>query len=93
MGISLHEVRAKSTSCAAFNSALVEDILKAAHWNNETTFTSFYLRDMSGFFPSRSITSVPFQWPKPELAIDFWNCAYCLLPDFSGFVNSFRVFS
>ena len=49
VGISAHEVRAIASSWAAFNSAPVEDILKAAYWNNETTFTSFYLCDMSGF--------------------------------------------
>jgi len=49
VGISAHEVRAIATTWAAFNSTPVEDILKAAYWNNETTFTSFYLRDMSGF--------------------------------------------
>lgn len=49
VGISAHEVRAIATSWAAFNSAPVEDILKAAYWNSETTFTNFYLRDMSGF--------------------------------------------
>ena len=27
----------------------VEEILKAAYWNNETILTNFYLRDMSGF--------------------------------------------
>ena len=30
---------------------------------------------------SRSIVSVPFQWPKPQLAADFWgfwDYAYCL---------------
>ena len=48
-GISAHEVRALSASRAVFNSAPVEEILRAAYWNNETTFTSFYLRDMSGF--------------------------------------------
>jgi len=49
MGISAHEVRAIATSWAAFNSAPVEDILKAAYWNSETTFTNFSLHDMSGF--------------------------------------------
>ena len=49
VGISAHEVRAIATSWAGFNSAPVEDILRAAYWINETTFTSFYLCDMSGF--------------------------------------------
>ena len=49
VGISAGEVRAIASSWAAFNSAPVEDILNAAYWNNVTTFTSFYLRDMSGF--------------------------------------------
>ena len=36
-------------------------------------------------FLSRSIVSVPFQWPKPWWLADiwgFWNCAYCFPPDF-----------
>ena len=46
-GVSAHEVRALSTSWAAFNNVPTAEILKAAYWNNETTFSSFYLRDMS----------------------------------------------
>lgn len=49
VGISAHEVRAVAASWAVFNNAPMEDILKAAYWNNESTFTNFYLRNMAGF--------------------------------------------
>ena len=49
VGISAHEVRAIATSWAVFNSAAVGEILRAAYWNSETTFTSFYLCDWPGF--------------------------------------------
>ena len=34
-------------------------------------------------FLSRSIVSVPFQWPKPRWLVDFWgfwSCSYCFPP-------------
>jgi len=91
VGISAHEVRAIATSWAAFNAASVKDFLRAAYWNNETTSASSYLRDMLGF--SEQIHRLgPFQWPEPQLAIDFWNCANCFPQHFSGFAKSLRVF-
>ena len=79
-------MRALSASWAVFNSAPVEEIVRAAYWNNETTFASFYLR---------GIVSVPFQWLKPQLAADcwgFWDYAYCLpLGFFPGVVNSVNL--
>ena len=41
-----HDTRKLSTSWALFNGLYSEEILKAAHWASETTFTSFYLRDV-----------------------------------------------
>ena len=41
-----HDTRRLSTSWALFSGAPVSDILKAAHWAQETTFTSFYLKDV-----------------------------------------------
>ena len=41
-----HDTRKLSTSWALFNGLSSEEILKAAHWASETTFTSFYLRDV-----------------------------------------------
>ncbi|CAG2193950.1 unnamed protein product [Mytilus edulis] len=35
-----------STSWALFNGLSSQEILKAAHWSNETTFTSYYLKDV-----------------------------------------------
>ena len=44
--IKAHEVRALS-SWAFFDKALLNEILKAAVWNQSSTFAKFYLRDMS----------------------------------------------
>ena len=41
-----HDTRRLSTSWALFNGASLTEILQAAHWANETTFTSFYLKDV-----------------------------------------------
>ena len=42
-----HDTRKLSVSWALFNGATLEEILKAAHWTSESTFTSFYLKDVS----------------------------------------------
>jgi integrase len=42
-----HEVRAIATSIALSRSVSMENILRAAFWRNESTFSRFYLRDMS----------------------------------------------
>ena len=41
-----HDTRRLSTSWALFNGASVNDIIKAAHWSSENTFTSFYMKDV-----------------------------------------------
>ena len=45
--IKAHEVRAVSSSWAFFDRILLSEILKAAVWNQSSTFAKFYLRDMS----------------------------------------------
>ena len=40
-----HDTRKLSTSWALFNGLSAQEILKAAHWSAETTFTSLYLKD------------------------------------------------
>jgi len=42
-----HEVRAVATSLALLRSVSMENILRAAFWRNESTFSRFYLRDMT----------------------------------------------
>ena len=42
-----HEVRALSASWAFFNHVPLQDVLRAAVWRSETTFSSFYLRSMA----------------------------------------------
>ncbi len=42
-----HEVRAIATSLAILRSVSMENILRAGFWRNESTFSRFYLRDMS----------------------------------------------
>ena len=45
--IKAHEVRALSSSWAFFDKVPLNEILKAAVWNQSSTFAKFYLRDMS----------------------------------------------
>ena len=42
-----HEVRALSSSWTFFDKSPLSEILKAAVWNQSSTFAKFYLRDMS----------------------------------------------
>lgn len=41
-----HDTRRLSTSWALFCGVSADEILRAAHWSSETTFTSFYLKDV-----------------------------------------------
>ena len=45
--IMAHKVRAPSSSWAFFHKVSLNDILKAAVWNQSSTFAKFFLRDMS----------------------------------------------
>ena len=54
MEISAHEVRALSASWAYWNSISLDDVVRAAYWRSNTTFSSFYLRDLA---PIRDDTS------------------------------------
>ena len=45
--VTAHEVRAIATSWAAYNNAPFEEIMQAADWSGDTTFTSFYSRAMA----------------------------------------------
>ena len=45
--IKAHEVRALSSSWAFFDKVPLNEILKAAVWNQSSTFAKFYVRDMS----------------------------------------------
>ena len=45
--IKAHEVRALSSSWAFFDKVRLNEILKAVVWNQSSTFSKFYLRDMS----------------------------------------------
>ena len=45
--IKAHEVRAVSSSWAFFDKVPLNEILKAAVWNQSSTFAKFYLRGMS----------------------------------------------
>ena len=44
--VSGHEVQKFSASWAVFNSAPFDEIMQAAYWKSQTTFTSFYLKAM-----------------------------------------------
>ncbi|MCG7869396.1 MAG: hypothetical protein JAY74_23885 [Candidatus Thiodiazotropha taylori] len=54
MKISAHEVRALSSSWAYWNSVALDDVVRAAYWRSNSTFSSFYLRDLA---PIRQDTS------------------------------------
>ena len=45
--VSAHDVQKFSASWAAFNDAPFDEIMQAAYWKNQTTFTSFYLKAMA----------------------------------------------
>ena len=45
--VTAHQVRAMATSWAAFSGAKVDEVRKAAFWRGHTTFSSFYLRDLT----------------------------------------------
>jgi hypothetical protein len=45
--VSSHEVRALATSTAFYNNVAMEEVMKAARWANQSTFTTFYLRDVA----------------------------------------------
>ena len=46
-GVKAHQVRALAASWALHRNCSMEKILSACSWKNHTTFTSFYLRDMT----------------------------------------------
>lgn len=48
VGARVHELRAIASSLAVQATFKMEDVLNAASWKSSTTFTSFYLRDVSG---------------------------------------------
>ena len=45
--VKAHDVRAIATSTAFYGNVALSEILKAARWASQTTFTSFYLKDVS----------------------------------------------
>jgi hypothetical protein len=44
--INVHEVRAVATSTAFYGNVALHKMLKSVRWAQQTTFTSFYMRDM-----------------------------------------------
>ena len=45
--INAHEVRAISTSCAFLFNSSCSDVIQSVYWRGHSTFSSFYLRDLS----------------------------------------------
>ena len=43
-----HDVRAFAASKAFYGGVSTDQILQACHWKSHNTFTSFYLKDLSG---------------------------------------------
>ena len=48
LGVKAHDVRAFTASKAFYGGVSVDQILQACHWKSHNTFTSFYLKDLSG---------------------------------------------
>ena len=48
LGVKAHDVRAFAASKAFYGGVSMDQILKACHWKSHNTFTSFYLKDLSG---------------------------------------------
>ena len=46
MKIKAHEVRALSSSWAYLNAVPLDDVMRAAYWHSESTFSFFYLRSL-----------------------------------------------
>ena len=44
---SAHDTRKLAVSWALFNGASIKEIMKAAHWSQENSFTNFYLKDVA----------------------------------------------
>jgi hypothetical protein len=40
-----HDTRKLATSWTLFNGVSITEIIRAAHWASESTFTSFYMKD------------------------------------------------
>ena len=47
--VSAHEVRAVATSLAANKHIPIKDIMRQAYWKSESTFISYYLRDLEKY--------------------------------------------
>ena len=54
LGIVSHQVRALATSWALFTGASLEQVCRSAFWASPSTFSSFYLKDVSGQLGSLS---------------------------------------
>ena len=47
VGVRAHDIRAMASSWALLKNASLDDILEACSWKSHTTFTKFYLKDLS----------------------------------------------
>jgi hypothetical protein len=68
--ISAHEVRAIATSLAAWKNVAIEEVLKAAYWRNHSTFTNYYLRDMSSTSSKLGVQGGAVVCAGKELVLD-----------------------
>ena len=48
LGVKAHDVRAFAASKAFYGGVSMDQLLQACHWKSHNTFTSFYLKDLSG---------------------------------------------
>ena len=80
--LSAHDVRKFSASWAAFNGAPFDEIMQAACWKSQTTFTSFYLKAMAtpveGLFAWAPLWHLR-QSSSPQACLRMRKKAYTLL--------------
>ena len=76
MKISAHEVRALSSSWAYWNSVALEDVVRAAYWRTNSTFSSFYLTGWSGVAMVSCILrhrgaqlKLAYSWARPAILV------------------------
>ena len=54
LGVKSHDVRAFAASKAFYGDVSTEQIMQACHWKSHNSFTSFYLKDLSGQNPNNN---------------------------------------
>ena len=86
-GRSTHAIRAMASSWAFYRSVSLEEIMRACSWKNQSTFSSFYLKNLTAiqddmhvlgpvWWPNQKYNFVSFRGFRPEI---LWGsgAGYC----------------